>query len=81
VECNNTNAKQEINVLGLHNTVTGWIKSQPDPNKPVGTIIDVNSGLAGMIVPGNSAYSISKLATHRYMEFIDVGMLSFHPFD
>jgi NAD(P)-dependent dehydrogenase (short-subunit alcohol dehydrogenase family) len=74
------NGKQEINVLGLHNTVTGWIKSQPDPKNPVGTVIDVNSGLAGMIVPGNSAYSISKLATHRYMEFVDTGEHTFHIF-
>ncbi|KAF2710272.1 NAD(P)-binding protein [Pleomassaria siparia CBS 279.74] len=61
----------EINVLGLHNTFTAWVRSQPDAKKPVGTFIDVNSGLAGKIVPGNSAYSISKLATHRYMEFVE----------
>ncbi|KAF2796332.1 NAD(P)-binding protein [Melanomma pulvis-pyrius CBS 109.77] len=61
----------EINVLGLHNTVAAWIKSQPDPKNPVGTVIDVNSCLAGKIMPGNSAYSTSKLATHRYMEFLD----------
>jgi NAD(P)-dependent dehydrogenase (short-subunit alcohol dehydrogenase family) len=64
---------QEINVLGLHNTAVAWIRSQPDPKNPVGTLIDVNSGLAGKIVPGNSAYSISKLATHRYMEFVEAG--------
>lgn len=64
---------QEINVLGLHNTAVAWIRSQPDSKNPVGTLIDINSGLAGKIVPGNSAYSISKLATHRYMEFLEAG--------
>lgn len=64
---------QEINVLGLHNTVVAWINTQPDPKNPVGTVIGVNSGLAGKIVPGNSAYSTSKLAAHRYMEFLDAG--------
>ncbi|KAJ4366801.1 hypothetical protein N0V83_007326 [Neocucurbitaria cava] len=61
----------EVQVLGLHNTVTAWIRSQPDPKNPVGTVINVNSGLAGMVVPGNSAYSASKLAAHRYMEFVE----------
>lgn len=65
---------QEINVLGVHNTVVSWIKSQPDPKKPVGTIINVNSGMAGLTVPGHSAYSITKLATHKYMEYVFAGM-------
>ncbi|KAK5172271.1 uncharacterized protein LTR77_003909 [Saxophila tyrrhenica] len=60
----------EINVLGAHNTVRSWINSQPDPSKPVGTIINVNTGLAGFIAPGMSAYSTSKLAAHRYMEYV-----------
>jgi NAD(P)-dependent dehydrogenase (short-subunit alcohol dehydrogenase family) len=68
-----TDRKQEVNVLGVHNTARSWIKSQPDPNKPVGTFINVNSGLAGYLMPGNSAYASSKLAVHRYMEFLDLG--------
>lgn len=64
---------QESNVLGVHNTVVAWIRSQPDPKNPVGTVINVNSGMAGKIVPGNSAYSTSKLASHRYMEFVEAG--------
>jgi NADP-dependent 3-hydroxy acid dehydrogenase YdfG len=64
---------QETNVLGVHNTVVAWIRSQPDPKNPVGTVINVNSGLAGKVVPGNSAYSTSKLASHRYMEFVEAG--------
>jgi len=60
----------ETIVFGLHNTIVAWIRSQPDPKNPVGTVIHVNSGLAGMVVPGNSAYATSKLACHRYMEFV-----------
>ena len=60
-------------MLGVHNTARSWIKSQPDPKKPVGTFINVNSGLAGYLMPGNSAYGSSKLAIHRYMEFLDLG--------
>ena len=65
--------QQEVNVLGVHNTARSWIKSQPDPKKPVGTFINVNSGLAGYLMPGNSAYGSSKIAVHRYMEFLDLG--------
>lgn len=64
---------QEANVLGLHNTVVAYIRTQPDPKKPEGMLINMNSGLAGKIVPGNSAYLISKMASHRYMEFLEVG--------
>ncbi|KAK5268226.1 hypothetical protein LTR99_003160 [Exophiala xenobiotica] len=60
----------EVNVLGLHNTVRSYINSQPDPKKPTGTVINVNTGLAGVTVPGNSAYGTAKLAAHKYMEFI-----------
>ena len=67
---------QERNVLGLHNTVTAWIRSQPDPGDPTGTLISVKSGLAGSIVPGVSAYSTAKLAAHRYMEYVATGIFS-----
>ena len=62
-----------MNVLGLHNTVTAWMKSQPDSRKPEGTVINVSSGLEGIVQPGMSAYSSSKLAGHRYMEFVATG--------
>jgi NAD(P)-dependent dehydrogenase (short-subunit alcohol dehydrogenase family) len=71
-----SNTEQEVNVLGVHNTARSWIKSQPEPTKPVGTIINVNSGLAGYLMSGNSAYGSSKIAVHRYMEFLDLGELS-----
>ena len=67
------NYEQEINVLGVHNTARSWINSQSEPEKPVGTFINVNSGLAGIVKHGNSAYGSSKLAVHRYMEFLDTG--------
>ncbi len=69
------NTSKEINVLGTHNTVRSWIKSQPDPTKPVGTVININSGIAGLIMPGVSAYSTSKSAVHRYMEYVAAGKL------
>ena len=58
---------------GLHHTVISFIRSQPNPADPVGTVINVNSGLAGIRVPGNSAYSTSKLAAHAYIEFVGIG--------
>ena len=60
-------------MLGLHNTIAAWIRSQQDPNNPTGTVIHINSGLAGMTHPGNSAYGTSKLAAHRYMEIVGAG--------
>ena len=64
---------QKVNVLGLHHTVSSWIKTQPDPKNPVGTVINVSSGLEGLVSPGLSAYSTSKLAGHRYMEYLAAG--------
>lgn len=67
--------EQEVNVLGVHNTARSWINSQPEPGKPVGTLINVNTGLAGYLMPGTSAYGSSKMAVHRYMELLDTGKL------
>lgn len=64
---------QEINLKSLHNTVGAFIRSQEDPKSPKGTIINTNSGLAGMLHPSNSAYSISKMAANRYMEYVHLG--------
>ncbi|KAF2111785.1 short chain dehydrogenase-like protein [Lophiotrema nucula] len=63
---------QEVNFLGLHNMAMSFIKSQPNPNEPVGTFVSVNSAMAGMILPGYSTYSISKLAGQRYTEYLQV---------
>ncbi|KAK3646834.1 hypothetical protein LTR56_008321 [Elasticomyces elasticus] len=60
----------QVNVLGLHHTVACWIKTQPFPKNPVGTVINVSSGLEGLVSPGLSAYSTSKFAGHRYMEYL-----------
>jgi hypothetical protein len=51
-----------------------YIKSQPDSKDPSGTIISVSSGLAGLTIPGGSAYSITKLSEQRLGEFITAGM-------
>lgn len=65
----------EINVLGTHNLAMSFIKSQDNPDKPVGTFISVNTNISGIFFPGVSAYSTSKLAVQRYIEYLDVGML------
>lgn len=64
---------QEVNVRGLRNTIAQWILSQETPESPTGTVINVNTGLTGLTIPGCSGYAGSKLAAHRYMEFIDAG--------
>jgi hypothetical protein len=77
-----TEKHQEVNVLGVHTTTVAWVKSQPDPKKPTGTIITINTGLSCMTVSGTSAYTISKLAAQRYMEFVATGTyLKFHEYD
>ena len=58
---------------GLHTTVMSFLRSQPNPKEPVGTVIDVNSSLAGYPVVGNSAYGSAKLAAHRYVEYVALG--------
>ncbi|KEF59475.1 uncharacterized protein A1O9_04319 [Exophiala aquamarina CBS 119918] len=63
-------AGYEVNVKGMHNTVVHWIRSQANPKEPEGTFINVSSGLAGIKIPGGSAYGSSKLAGHRYTEYI-----------
>lgn len=32
--------------------------------------------MAGVTIPGNSAYSVSKIAAHKYMEYVAAGKLS-----
>lgn len=68
--------KQTVSVKGLFLTVQFYIKSQPDPKNPSGTIISVSSGFAGKIHPGFSAYSVGKLGEQRLGEYVDAGMIS-----
>ena len=60
---------------GLHNTAVCWIRSQSNPQDPEGTFINVSSALAGVKLPGGSAYGSSKLAGHRYTEYVGMGEL------
>lgn len=32
--------------------------------------------MAGVTIPGNSAYTVSKIAAHKYMEYVAAGELS-----
>jgi len=57
----------------MHNTVVHWIRSQANPKEPEGTFINVSSGLAGFKIPGGSSYGSSKLAGHRYTEYVGLG--------
>jgi len=50
-----------------------FIKTQSDPTNPRGTFIATNSGLAGMVVPGLTSYTISKLASQRLIEHLHLG--------
>ncbi|KAJ5198268.1 short chain dehydrogenase-like protein [Penicillium cinerascens] len=59
------------NLEGVYATAHHFIKTQPNPEQPVGTFIATNSGLAGLVAPGLSAYAISKLASQRLVEFLD----------
>ncbi|KAK4942964.1 hypothetical protein LTR10_017348 [Elasticomyces elasticus] len=59
-----------VNLKGVYATAHHFIKSQSDPKNPVGTFITVNSGLGGIMAPGMSAYSISKLAGQRFVEYL-----------
>ncbi|KAL9638220.1 MAG: hypothetical protein Q9164_001697 [Protoblastenia rupestris] len=47
------------------------MSDQTDPKDPVGTIIDVNSVFAGIVMPGASAYASSKLAQQRLIDFVN----------
>jgi len=63
---------------GLFLTVQSYIRSQPDPKNPTGTVVCVSSSLAGRVFPGFSAYSIGKLGEQKIGEYIDAGMTSPH---
>lgn len=60
-------------MLGAHNTAMSFIKSQPDPDEPTGTFVSVSTNLVGQLFPGVSAYSTSKLAVQRYIEYLNIG--------
>lgn len=48
-----------------------FISNQPTPSDPVGTIIYINSVMAGHITPNFAAYAISKLAGQSFTEYLD----------
>ncbi|KAK5194053.1 hypothetical protein LTR47_005356 [Exophiala xenobiotica] len=60
-----------LNLKGVYATAHHFIKSQPNPKEPKGTFIETNSIIAGMIAPGFSAYSVSKLGGQRLIEYLD----------
>lgn len=70
---------QTINLKGLFLMIHYYIKTQPNPQEPVGTIISVSSCLAGMTNPGMSSYSIGKLAEQKLGEYVDAGRFSLFP--
>ncbi len=53
-----------------------FIRAQPNPEDPSGTIITVSSGRAGLTIPGGSSYNIAKLAAQRLTEHVHLGMYS-----
>lgn len=61
----------EVNLKGTALFTHHFIKSQSDPEDPHGTIVNVGSGMAGLVVPKNSGYSISKFALQRFSEYTD----------
>ncbi|KAF7915359.1 uncharacterized protein EAE98_011225 [Botrytis deweyae] len=60
----------EINLKGLYHMTHHFIRSQPSPKSPTGTIINVSSGTAGLTGARGSSYSISKLAEQRLSEHL-----------
>jgi NAD(P)-dependent dehydrogenase (short-subunit alcohol dehydrogenase family) len=63
---------QEVNLKGGYIMTHGFIQAQSNPKAPVGTIITVASGRAGLTTAGGSAYNISKLAEQRLNEHLQV---------
>ena len=58
---------------GLHNTVVGYVHSQHDQKRPFGTIIHISTGLASILQEGIAGYATSKLAAHRYLQYVATG--------
>lgn len=69
------NLPKAINIKGVYSMAHHFIKTQDNPQQPVGTFITTNSGLGGLVVPGMSGYGTSKLAAQRLVEFLDAGKL------
>lgn len=55
--------------------MTAFIGSQDCSTDPSGTVVHVNSGIAGIVQPGTSGYAVSKLAAQRYIEFVAAGKI------
>ncbi len=64
--------QKEINLKGTYTMTHHFIQSQPNPKKPVGTIISVSSGRAGLNNEGGSAYNISKLGEQKLVEHLQL---------
>jgi NAD(P)-dependent dehydrogenase (short-subunit alcohol dehydrogenase family) len=73
------NEKKEINLKGAYTMTHYFIQSQPNPKEPVGTIITVSSGRAGLTGVGGSAYNISKVAEQRLNEHLQLGKYPSYP--
>ena len=63
----------EINGRGLAYMVHHFIATQPDPEKPVGTVISVLSGRVGLTLPNASAYDTSKAFEMKFVEHLQLG--------
>lgn len=61
----------EVNVRGPYLMIHHFIK-QFNGAEPTGTVIVLSSIAAGFLMPGVSAYSISKLVDVRLVEYLDV---------
>jgi NAD(P)-dependent dehydrogenase (short-subunit alcohol dehydrogenase family) len=55
-----------------------FIRTQKDSAKPVGTIISVASGRAGLTTAGGSAYNVAKIAEQRLSEHVHLGEFGAH---
>lgn len=62
---------------GLYAVVHHCFRAQADPEKPSGTLVYISGGGEALLQPGFSDASVSKLAAHRVMEYLHLGMIAF----
>ena len=70
-----TEIAQECNVKGLYLLSHYFIKY----SGAKGTIVNLSSGLIGLVMPGMSSYSASKLAMAKTSEFLQKGRTDVPP--
>ena len=58
---------------GLHSRVVSFVRSQDYQKRPIGIVIYVSTGLSGILQEGIAGYATSKLAAHRYLEYVATG--------